>query len=78
LGPLLVPWIQQLKDAGHEPILLKDGSPAHTSRIAMEYLSVQHMNKFSWPGQSPDINAIEHVWPWVRRHITKDFHPSTC
>lgn len=29
-----------------------------------------------WPGHSPDINAEEHAWPWIRRHITKDFPPS--
>ncbi|KAH8725977.1 hypothetical protein GQ44DRAFT_706227 [Phaeosphaeriaceae sp. PMI808] len=35
----------------------------------MEYIELGH---------SPDINAEEHAWPWIRRHITKDFSPSIC
>jgi hypothetical protein len=30
-----------------------------------------------WPGHSPDINAEEHAWPWIRRSITKRPTPST-
>lgn len=29
-----------------------------------------------WPSKPPDINASEHPWPWIRRHVTQDFHPS--
>ncbi|KAK7177463.1 hypothetical protein PSPO01_16491 [Paraphaeosphaeria sporulosa] len=31
-----------------------------------------------WPGHSPDVNASEHAWPWIRRHITKEMPQSTC
>lgn len=78
LKPLLVPWIKSLERAGRSPILLEDGAPAHKSRIAMEYIEVSHIEKLPWPGHSPDINAEEHAWPWMRRHVTKDFSPSTC
>ncbi|KAH8714046.1 hypothetical protein GQ44DRAFT_713483 [Phaeosphaeriaceae sp. PMI808] len=44
----------------------------------MEYIEVSHIEKLPWPGHSPNINAEEHAWPWIRRHITKDFSPSTC
>ncbi len=30
-----------------------------------------------WPPPSPDANAIEQAWPWLRRHITNDFPAST-
>ncbi|KAF1969062.1 hypothetical protein BU23DRAFT_557913 [Bimuria novae-zelandiae CBS 107.79] len=78
LKPLLVPWINSLYEEGRAPVLLEDGAPAHTSKIALEYLEVSHINKLAWPGHSPDVNAEEHAWPWIRRHITQDFMPSTC
>lgn len=78
LKPLLVPWIRSLQEEGLNPILLEDGAPSHTSKIATEFLQVSAITKLEWPGHSPDINAHEHAWPWIRRHITKDFSPSTC
>ena len=30
----------------------------------------------AWPGHSPDVNASEHAWPWLRRHVTRQFTPS--
>jgi len=74
----VVPWMKSLKDSGRNPILLEDGAPAHQSRIANDFLDVNLINKLDWPGHSPEINAEEHAWPWIRRHITKDFAPSTC
>ena len=67
---LLVPWLKSLPTT---PILLKDGAPAHRSRIANDFLDTEKIDKLSWPGHSPKINASEHAWPWIRRHITKDF-----
>jgi hypothetical protein len=69
----IVPWLKSLPTT---PILLEDGVPAHSSRIANDYLTTEQVDKLSWPGHSPDINASEHAWPWTRRHITKDFYPS--
>jgi len=45
LKPLVKPWINELKKLGREPILLKDGAPAHASKIANEFLQVSHIEK---------------------------------
>ncbi|KAB2099601.1 hypothetical protein AG0111_0g12098 [Alternaria gaisen] len=71
---VLVPWLKSLPTT---PILLEDRAPAHSSRISNDYLKIEQIDKLSWPGHSPDVNASEHAWPWIRRHITKDFQPST-
>jgi hypothetical protein len=68
---LVVPWMKSLRST--TPILLEDGAPAHTSRIANDYLRTEEIDKLSWPGHSPEINAIEHAWPWMRRHISKNY-----
>lgn len=71
---MLIPWMKSLSTT---PILPEDGAPAHTSRIANDYLSTERIDKLSWPGHSPEVNASEHAWLWIRRHITHDFQPST-
>ena len=69
-------WINLLKKQGVKCYLLQDGAPAHKSRIARDYLILQHVEMLWWPGHSPEINASEHAWPWIRRHVTKQFTPS--
>ena len=44
----------------------KDGAPAHTSRVAQDWLE-QHcpdfIKKDEWPPNSPDLNPLDfHVW----------------
>jgi hypothetical protein len=67
----VVPWMKNL--ATTTPILLEDGAPAHIGRIANDYLHTEQVAKLSWPGHSPEVNASEHAWPWIRRHITKNY-----
>ncbi|KAF2178225.1 hypothetical protein K469DRAFT_599987, partial [Zopfia rhizophila CBS 207.26] len=38
--------------------------------------SVNEIKKMCWPAYSPDVNACEHPWPWIRRHITKNDYVS--
>jgi hypothetical protein len=72
----IVPWINDLESQGIECNLLQDGAPAHKSRIARDYLTVEHVAWLWWPGHSPDVNASEHAWPWIRCHVTCDHKPS--
>ena len=68
--------MQSLQNQGIECVLLEDGAPPHKSRIANDYLRVENIDKLWWPGHSPDINASEHAWPWLRTHVTKQFTAS--
>ena len=44
----------------------QDGAPAHTARLAQEWLSVNcpdFIAKDEWPPKSPDLNPLDyHVW----------------
>jgi hypothetical protein len=68
----VVPWLEQLQAQGVDVLLLEDGAPPHKSRISNDYLDVHFIEKISWPGHSPDVNASEHAWPWQRRYITRN------
>jgi hypothetical protein len=63
----VVPWMQQLKKEGVYCYLLEDGAPAHIAALPNDYLRVEEIDKMWWPGHSPDVNAEEHAWPWIRR-----------
>jgi hypothetical protein len=69
-------WINSLKKKGIRCLLLQDGAPAYKSRISRDYLTVERIESMWWPGHSPEINASEHAWPWIRRHVTTEFTPS--
>jgi transposase len=34
------------------------------------------IDRLWWPGHSPEANASEHAWPWIRRHVTKNYTKS--
>jgi hypothetical protein len=72
----VVPWIHELEKKGIKCVIQQDGAPAHKSRISRDYLTTEMIDMLWWPGHSPEVNAIEHAWPWIRRHVTKQFTPS--
>jgi hypothetical protein len=72
----VIPWIKQLKSRGISCILQQDSASAHKARISRDLLIIEDVERLWWPGHSPEVNAIEHTWPWIRRHVTKDFTPS--
>jgi transposase len=72
----VTPWINSLKKQGITCVLLQDGAPSHKASIARDYLTVERVETMLWPGHSPEVNASEHAWPWIRRHVTRDFTPS--
>lgn len=78
LKPLLVPFVDYVRERKHkEPVIMEDGAPAHNSKFDKEFMSLKAVIKMLWPANSPDANAIEHVWPWIRQHITGEFPVST-
>ena len=60
-------------------IFQQDGAPAHTSRLAQEWLqenSPYFITKDEWPPNSPDLNPLDfHVWGAMMRNIKKAYIP---
>jgi hypothetical protein len=57
--------------------MLEDNVPAHCSNMDNNFFKMSDVAKMLWPPNSPNANAMEQAWPWLRRHITKNFLPST-
>jgi hypothetical protein len=51
-------------------------SSTSLSKPQKQIAPTEHIDRLWWPGHSPEANAIEHAWPWIRRHVTKQFTPS--
>ena len=54
-----------------ETLVQADKAPAHVSRYQQEVFDFYIIKHSLWPGNSPDLNAIEPTWFWMKRVTTK-------
>jgi transposase len=70
-----VAFLKQLRERHTEPlVIIWDNSPAHHGPEMRTYLGTPDLNLrlVALPGYSPDFNADEHIWAWVREEVTAD------
>lgn len=68
-----VAFLKQLRDHHSEPLLIIwDNGPAHRGAEIRTWLSTPnlHVRLVALPAYSPDFNADEAVWDWVREEAT--------
>jgi transposase len=68
-----VTFLQQLRAHHSEPlIVIWDNGPAHGGDALRTYLSTPdlRLRLVRLPAYSPDFNADEHIWGWVRAEVT--------
>ena len=52
-------------------IILEDSAPAHCYQIQQHVYKAEDVQKIlDWPGNSPDLNAIEPCWAWMKKRTT--------
>jgi transposase len=52
-------------------LVQEDNAPAHRTRYQQEVFDAWEIQRFLWPGNSPDLNTIEPTWLWMKRETTK-------
>jgi len=61
-----------LNDDGFRPLLIQDGASAHGKAISLDYFDEVNCTLLDWPGNSPDLNSIEHIWDYIRRRGARE------
>ena len=74
-------FLRQLRARHPEPLtVIWDNSPAHRGDALRTYLTTPGLNLrlVNLPSYSPDFNADEAIWGWVRQEATANLCLGTC
>ena len=68
----LIPFhgIIQSHYPGKTVYVMEDGAACHIHKNNKQFFLDKGVLKLLWPGNSPDLNAIEPAWPWLKRKTT--------
>lgn len=73
LSDELVPAWDNLNHDERDPWLFQqDGASPHRARATIEFLDsleITYIPPNQWPGNSPDLNPIEHIWSWMEQRV---------
>lgn len=58
-------------------MIVWDGAAQHKSRVVREYLESTDgaVQMALLPGYAPDLNPVEYLWAWLKRHAPANFCP---
>jgi hypothetical protein len=75
LKPKLIPFAKECMTNRPGTIIQEDKAPAHAHAIQQRIFDLHQVARLLWPGNSPDLNAIEPCWYWMKRETTKKGAP---
>lgn len=74
----IVLFLKALKTHLKRPLLIVwDGLRAHRSKLVRDYLDSTegHLQVAFLPPYAPDLNPVEYLWAWLKRHALANFCP---
>jgi len=75
----IVEFLKALKAHLKRPLLIIwDGLRAHRSALVRAYLDTlgDHIKLAYLPPYSPDLNPVEYLWAWLKRHALANYCPN--
>lgn len=76
----IVEFLKALKAHLKQPLLIIwDGLRAHRSIVVRDYLDSTegHLQVAFLPPYAPDLNPVEYLWAWLKRHALANYCPNT-
>jgi len=70
--PKLIPFAKRVNG-----IIVEDGCGSHSHWFIQHVYNIHEVAKIVWCGNSPDLNAIEPVWPRMKRDTIKKGPPQS-
>jgi len=60
-------------------LIVWDGAAQHTSRLVRDYLDSTRgaVQMALLPPYAPDLNPVEYLWAWLKRHALAHFCPNS-
>jgi transposase len=74
----IVEFLKALKAHLKQPLLIVwDGLKAHRSHVVRDYLDSTegHIQMAFLPPYAPDMNPVEYLWAWLKRHALANYCP---
>lgn len=75
----VVEFLKALKAHLEQPLLIIwDGARPHRSAMVRQYLDSLdgHIQMTFLPPYSPELNPVEYLWAWLKRHAIANFCPN--
>jgi len=77
LIPKLLPFAEECKKERPQTIVQEDKAPSHAHTAQQRVYDLYNVDRLLWCGNSPDLNAIEPCWPYMKRATTKKGAPKS-
>ncbi|KAH7471808.1 hypothetical protein FOMA001_g12984 [Fusarium oxysporum f. sp. matthiolae] len=71
LVPKLLPFAVECMKERTNTVVQEDKAPAHAHHAQQKVYDAWKVQRLLWCPNSPDLNAIEAAWPWMKRYTTK-------
>jgi transposase len=68
-----------VKHLGRRLLIVWDGLKAHRSRLVREYVEAlnDHVVLSFLPPYAPELNPVEYLWAWLKRHALANYCPDS-
>jgi hypothetical protein len=77
LIPKLIPFAKDCQKDRPNTIVQEDKAPSHAHRAQQHVYDLNRILRLLWCGNSPDLNAIEPCWFWMKQATTKKGAPKS-
>ena len=71
LLPKLFPFAKKCQRSRLKTQVMEDNAAPHAARPQVLVYRMHEIQRLLWPFNSPDLNAIEPCWNWIKRKTTE-------